>query len=145
MDLHQAVLQLNAAAEPSRLRLLGALLGGETTVGDLVAVLEQSQPRVSRHLRVLADALLLESFREGRSIYYRWSAPGLEASILTAVAALAGGNDETLARDRARLQKISRQREPRLRQRRRSPTDDWSRRTGSASPPAEPAGGCCCA
>ena len=111
MDLHQAVLQLNAAAEPSRLRLLVALLGGETTVGDLVAVLEQSQPRVSRHLRVLADALLLESFREGRSIYYRWSAPGLEASILTAVAALAGGNDETLARDRARLQKISRQRE----------------------------------
>jgi len=111
MDLIQAVSQLNAAAEPSRVRLLVALLGGETRVGDLVAVLEQSQPRVSRHLRVLAEALLLESFREGRSIYYRWSAPGLEASILTAVAALAGGDDPTLARDRARLQKISRQRE----------------------------------
>ncbi|MSR08402.1 MAG: metalloregulator ArsR/SmtB family transcription factor [Gammaproteobacteria bacterium] len=110
MGLNQAVLQLNAAAEPSRLRLLAALLGGETTVGDLVAVLEQSQPRVSRHLRVLAEALLLESFREGRSIYYRWSVPA-EASILTAVAALAGGDDQTLARDRVNLEKISRQRE----------------------------------
>jgi ArsR family transcriptional regulator len=109
--LHQAVLQLAAAAEPSRLRLLVALLGGETTVGDLVAVLEQSQPRVSRHLRLLTEAGLLESFREGRSIYYRWSAPGLEASILTAVAALAGGDDQTLTRDLTRLQKLSRQRE----------------------------------
>ena len=111
MDLAQAVLQLNAAAEPSRLRLLVALLGGETTVGDLVTILEQSQPRVSRHLRVLAEALLLESFREGRSIYYRWSVPGPDASILTAIGAMAGGNDETLARDRARLQKLARQRE----------------------------------
>ncbi len=111
MGLNQAVLQLDAAAEPSRLRLLVALLGGETAVGDLVAVLEQSQPRVSRHLRLLTEAGLLESFREGRSIYYRWSVAGLEASIVTSVAALAGGNDATLARDHARLQKLSRQRE----------------------------------
>ena len=111
MELTQAVLQLDAAAESSRLRLLVALLSGETTVGDLVAVLEQSQPRVSRHLRLLAEAGLLESFREGRSIYYRWSAQGLEAGIMSSVAALAASADPTITRDRERLQKLSRQRE----------------------------------
>ena len=111
MALSQTVRQLDAAAEPSRLRLLVALLSGETTVGDLVAVMEQSQPRVSRHLRLLAEAGLLESFREGRSSYYRWSAPGLEAGLVSSVAALAASSDTTLARDRERQQKLSRQRE----------------------------------
>lgn len=111
MELNQAVLQLDAAAEPSRLRLLVALLGGETTVGDLVAVLEQSQPRVSRHLRLLAEAGLLESFREGRSIFYRWSTGGLDAGVASSVAAVAASQDPTIARDRERLQKLSRQRE----------------------------------
>jgi ArsR family transcriptional regulator len=111
MDLDQAVLQLNAAAEPSRLRLLIALLGGETSVGDLVTVLEQSQPRVSRHLRLLAEAGLVESFREGRSIFYRWSAEGLDAGVSGSVAAVAASGDPAIARDRERLQKLSRQRE----------------------------------
>jgi DNA-binding transcriptional ArsR family regulator/precorrin-6B methylase 2 len=111
MNLAQAVSQLDAAAEPSRLRLLAALLGGETTVGDLVTVLEQSQPRVSRHLRLLLHAELVESFREGRSIYYRWSAQGLAAGVASPVAAVAAGDDPTIGRDRSRLQALSRQRE----------------------------------
>ncbi|MBL8200479.1 MAG: metalloregulator ArsR/SmtB family transcription factor [Chromatiales bacterium] len=111
MDLSQAVRQLDAAAEPSRLRLLIALLAGETSVGDLVTVLEQSQPRVSRHLRLLAEAGLVESFREGRSIFYRWSAEGLDAGVASSVAAVAASDDTTVARDRERLQKLARQRE----------------------------------
>ncbi|MEQ1802988.1 MAG: metalloregulator ArsR/SmtB family transcription factor [Gammaproteobacteria bacterium] len=111
MDLNRAVLQLDAAAEPSRLRLLAALLGGETPVGDLVTVLEQSQPRVSRHLRLLAEAGLLESFREGRSIFYRWSAEGLDAGVARSVATVAVSDDPTIARDRERLLKLARQRE----------------------------------
>lgn len=111
MDLNQSVLQLDAVAEPSRLRLLAVLLGGETTVGDLVAVLEQSQPRVSRHLRLLAEAGLVESFREGRSIYYRWSAAGLAAGVAGPVAAVAASDDAVIAGDRVRLKKLSRQRE----------------------------------
>jgi DNA-binding transcriptional ArsR family regulator len=111
MDLSHAVIQLSAAAEPSRLRLLIALLGGETSVGDLVTVLEQSQPRVSRHLRLLAEAGLLESFREGRSIFYRWSAEALDAGVAGSVAAVAASDDPTITRDRDRLQKLSRQRE----------------------------------
>jgi len=112
MKLDQAVSQLDAAAEPSRLRLLVALLGGETTVGDLVTVLQQSQPRVSRHLRLLLEAGLVESFREGRSVFYRWSAPGLAAGVVSLVAALAASSDDpTITADRARLQALSRERE----------------------------------
>lgn len=111
MDLNRALVQLDAAAERSRLRLLVALLGGETTVGDLVTVLQQSQPRVSRHLRLLTEAGLVESFREGRSVFYRWSAPGQDAGIASSVAAVAAGSDPTIVRDRERLQKLSRQRE----------------------------------
>lgn len=111
MNLEQAVSQFDAAAEPSRLRLLVALLGGETTVGDLVAVLQQSQPRVSRHLRLLLEAGLVESFREGRSIYYRWSAAGLAAGVASPVAAVAASDDPTVTADRLRLQALSRERE----------------------------------
>lgn len=111
MELTRTVVQLAAAAEPSRLRLLVALLGGETAVGDLVTVLEQSQPRVSRHLRVLADAGLVESFREGRSIFYRWSAEGLDAVVASSVAVVAASDDLAIARDRERLLKQARTRE----------------------------------
>jgi len=111
MNLEQAVSQLDAAAEPSRLRLLVALLGGETTVGDLVGVLQQSQPRVSRHLRLLLEAGLVESFREGRLVYYRWSAAGLAAGVASPVAALAASDDPTITADRERLRALSRERE----------------------------------
>lgn len=111
MTLDQTVRQLDAAAEPTRLRLLAALLGGELPVGDLVGMLGQSQPRVSRHLRLLAEAGLVECFREGRSVFYRWSAGALDAGVARSVAALAASDDATMARDRERLVRSARQRE----------------------------------
>ena len=57
---------LKASADPTRLRLLALLASGEATVGELVQVLGQSQPRVSRHLRVLSDARLVSSVRDGQ-------------------------------------------------------------------------------
>lgn len=63
--------RLRAAAEPTRLRLLALCSMGEWTVSDLVQVVGQSQPRVSRHLKVLAEAGLLERFREGSWVFYR--------------------------------------------------------------------------
>ena len=111
MDLAQAVRQLDAAADQSRLRLLVALLGGETRVGDLVHMLEQSQPRVSRHLRLLMEAGLVDSFREGRSIFYRWSDGAIDSGVAGFVAAVAAGSDATITHDRERLQKLVRQRE----------------------------------
>jgi ArsR family transcriptional regulator len=65
------LLRFRAAAEPTRLRLLAVLARGECSVSDLTAILGQSQPRVSRHLKLLDDAGLLERFREQHWIYYR--------------------------------------------------------------------------
>ena len=60
-----------AAAEETRLRLLALCAHGELTVSELVQILGQSQPRVSRHLKLLCDVGLLEKFREQHWIYYR--------------------------------------------------------------------------
>lgn len=111
MDLTRTVLQLAAAAEPTRLRLLAALLQGEAPVGELVAMLGQSQPRVSRHLRLLVEAGLLEGFREGRSIHYRWTDASLDAGLAATVAGVAASGDPTLDADRARLLRTAAQRE----------------------------------
>jgi len=70
-DLGQVVRALKSAAEPTRLRLLVLLSHGELTVSELCQVLGQSQPRISRHLRVLTEAGLLDRFREQQCVYYR--------------------------------------------------------------------------
>lgn len=70
-DLEPLLNRLRAAAEPTRLRLLAVCAQGEWTVSELTQVLGQSQPRVSRHLKVLADAGLLERFPEGNWVFYR--------------------------------------------------------------------------
>src|SRR5271169_2614305 len=61
---------LRAAAEPTRLRLLALCAHGELTVSELTQILGQSQPRVSRHLKLLCEAGLLERFREGTNTFY---------------------------------------------------------------------------
>src|ERR1700738_775430 len=62
---------LRAVAEPTRLRLLILCSRGELTVSELAQILGQSQPRVSRHLKLLCDAGLLDRFREGSWVFYR--------------------------------------------------------------------------
>jgi len=56
---------LQAAGEETRLRILCLLEAAELTVSELVAILGQSQPRVSRHLRLLVEAGLATRQREG--------------------------------------------------------------------------------
>ena len=56
---------LRAVAEPTRLRLVLLCAEAELTVSELVGILGQSQPRVSRHLKLLCDAGMLDRFREG--------------------------------------------------------------------------------
>src|SRR3984957_10500451 len=62
---------LRAVAEPTRLRLLVLCSRGELTVSELAQILGQSQPRVSRHLKLLCEAGLLDRFREGSWVFYR--------------------------------------------------------------------------
>ena len=70
-DLGEVVRALKGAAEPTRLRLLFLLSQAEYTVGELATVLNQSQPRISRHLRLLTEAGFLDRFREQQCVYYR--------------------------------------------------------------------------
>lgn len=111
MTLDQTLGQLEAAADPSRLRLLAVLADGEAAVGELCTVLDQSQPRVSRHLRLLSEAGLIENFREGRWVFYRL-APGTAAGgIGRCLDALRADGDAVVAADRTRMGELRRQRE----------------------------------
>ena len=69
----QTVEILRAAGEPTRLRILSLLAAEELSVMELSRVLDQSQPRVSRHLKLMADANLIERFPDGARVYYRLS------------------------------------------------------------------------
>lgn len=73
LDARSTVVALKAAAEPTRLRILALLASGELTVSDLTAILGQSQPRVSRHLKLLSDAGLIDRFRDGSWVYVHLS------------------------------------------------------------------------
>jgi ubiquinone/menaquinone biosynthesis C-methylase UbiE/DNA-binding transcriptional ArsR family regulator len=71
MAMEKLVVMLRAAGDPTRLRLLLLLRQAELTVSELTEIVGQSQPRVSRHLKLLCDAGLLERFKEGSWVFYR--------------------------------------------------------------------------
>jgi ArsR family transcriptional regulator len=104
--MEEVLAALRAVAEPTRLRLLAVCARGELTVSDLVQVLGQSQPRVSRHLKLLCDAGLLDRFREGNWVFYRLAA----APLAGLLAGLVPENDATAALDAERLGAIKRAR-----------------------------------
>ncbi len=91
-----------ALADPSRVRLLLLVRSMELSVGELAQLLEQSQPRVSRHLRILAEAGLVARLREGAWVFVRLGDPAITGPVLAAIDAL-GGFEDVVAEDRARL------------------------------------------
>jgi ubiquinone/menaquinone biosynthesis C-methylase UbiE len=93
---------LRAAGDPTRLRLLLLLVKAELTVSELTQILGQSQPRVSRHLKLLCDAGLLERFKEGAWVFYRAADSGEAADLARAFPALAGGDEDPVLLDDAR-------------------------------------------
>jgi len=107
--MDQVLIGLRAAAEPSRLRLLQLCAEGELTVSDLVGVLGQSQPRVSRHLRLLCEAGLLDRFRDGTFVFYRLARRGAGAKLARAVLEMVP-DAPLLALDRQRLDALRRER-----------------------------------
>src|SRR5580692_3814895 len=94
---------LKAAGESTRLRILALLAEAELTVSDLTEILRQSQPRLSRHLRLLAEAGLVERFREGSWAFFRMGEHGSPADIGRAMIAKLNADDPVIARDRERL------------------------------------------
>jgi ubiquinone/menaquinone biosynthesis C-methylase UbiE len=94
---------LKAAGEATRLRILALLAEAELTVSDLTEILRQSQPRLSRHLRLLAEAGLVERFREGSWAFFRLGERGGTADIARALIGRLDLDDPIIARDRERL------------------------------------------
>jgi ubiquinone/menaquinone biosynthesis C-methylase UbiE/DNA-binding transcriptional ArsR family regulator len=92
---------LRAAGDPTRLRLLLLLRQAELTVSELIEIVGQSQPRVSRHLKLLGEAGLVERFKEGSWVFCRAADRGTGAELGASIAALA---DPALQEaDKARL------------------------------------------
>jgi ubiquinone/menaquinone biosynthesis C-methylase UbiE/DNA-binding transcriptional ArsR family regulator len=94
---------LKAAGESTRLRILALIAEAELTVSDLTEILRQSQPRLSRHLRLLSEAGLVERFREGSWAFFRMGERGSAADIARAMITRLDQNDPIIARDRERL------------------------------------------
>jgi ubiquinone/menaquinone biosynthesis C-methylase UbiE len=82
------VAMLRAAGDPTRLRLLRVLREAELTVSELIDIVGQSQPRVSRHLKLLSEARLIERFKEGSWVFYRATDKGAGAELAATICAL---------------------------------------------------------
>jgi len=101
---------LRAAGEETRLRLLALCARGDLTVSDLTRILGQSQPRISRHLKVLCESGLLTRLREGSWVFYRLALDGPGAAVARRVVDLLPEDDPVLVRDRGRMTAIQEER-----------------------------------
>ncbi|MEM7215340.1 MAG: metalloregulator ArsR/SmtB family transcription factor [Pseudomonadota bacterium] len=110
LSLDQTVNLLRASGEPTRLRLLMLLSESDLTVSDLTEILGQSQPRISRHLKLLSEAGLLERYQEGAWAYFRLVDQGIGSGIITTLLAQISLDDAQVARDQERLVAVRRRR-----------------------------------
>ena len=128
LNLASAVGVLKAVAEPTRLRVLVLLAQGELNVKDLTRVLGQSQPRISRHLKLLAEAGLVERAPEGSWVYFRLAEEGRGGEVARQILQGVDQTDPVLVRDRRRERRCK----PSGRKRRK-PTSNPMRPTGTRS------------
>lgn len=103
-DLDSMVHILKAAGEPTRLRLLALLVAGELSVKDLTAILGQSQPRISRHLKLLMEAGLIVRHAEGAWAYFGVASKGLGAELAQQLVAQLDNLDKEIRADQTRLE-----------------------------------------
>jgi ubiquinone/menaquinone biosynthesis C-methylase UbiE/DNA-binding transcriptional ArsR family regulator len=101
---------LRAVAEPTRLRILALCAHAELSVSELVTILGQSQPRVSRHLKLMVEAGVLERNREGARAFYRPAERGALAEMVQALVPLVPAEDQATVDDLDRLDRIREER-----------------------------------
>lgn len=106
LSLDHTVSLLKAAGEHTRLRLLALLAQGDLTVSDLIDILGQSQPRISRHLKLLSEAGLIERYQEGAWAYFRAREEGAQAQFVQSLLAHLSENDPQLLRDLEQLENV---------------------------------------
>ncbi len=105
-----ALAALEAAGESTRLRLLALLAEAELTVSELVTILGQSQPRVSRHLKLLVEAGLVQRHREGAWAFFTAADRGAGAALVRDILGRIDPEDAVLRADGARLAEARRSR-----------------------------------
>lgn len=103
LGLDALVTALRAAGEDTRLRILALLAEGELNVSDLTDILGQSQPRISRHLKLLVEADLVDRHREGAWAFFRLNERGSAGALARHLASCLMPSDPVLLADRARL------------------------------------------
>ncbi len=118
---------LKAAAESSRLRILALLSHGDLTVSDLTEILGQSQPRVSRHLKLLLEAGLIGRYQEGSWAFFRLSDSDAARDFVLRLVAGIRGADPQVERDLERLGAVKRKRQERATAYFRENAASWDR------------------
>ena len=97
---------LKAVAEPTRFRLIALCAAGDLTVSELTNILGLSQPGISRHLKLLTDAGVLERFSEGTKVFHRLSNIGTGGDVARHLISLVPEGNERLAEDREGLEEV---------------------------------------
>lgn len=113
IDLSLMVDTMKAAAESSRLRILLLLSQGDLTVSDLTEIMNQSQPRVSRHLKLLLEAALIERYQEGSWAYFRLSDLEGARQFVVGLVGRVDTGDPQIERDLERLAAVKQRRRDR--------------------------------
>ena len=106
-DLVPILDRLRAAGEPTRMRILALLRGRDLSVGELVQVLAQSQPRLSHHLKALTSAGLVERMPEGSFVFYRAATRGEGRAFLDSLFEQIAVDSPTLQRDSQQLEEVT--------------------------------------
>ena len=127
LSLDQTVNLLRATGEPTRLRLLLLLAESDLTVSDLTEILGQSQPRISRHLKLLSEAGLLERYQEGAWAYFRLVDQGKVTGIISSLISQVDNNDASIARDQERLAAVRNRREQQAAEYFSASAGEWDR------------------
>lgn len=97
--MKQLLTALRGAGEATRLRIIALLSKGELTVGELVQILKQSQPRVSRHLKLMGESGLLDRIQEGTQVFYRLSQDGPSGCLNSTIVDLLDDSDAAFSAD----------------------------------------------
>lgn len=113
VTLDRLVETLKAAAELSRLRILALLSRGDLTVSDLTEILNQSQPRVSRHLKLLLEAGLIGRYQEGSWAFFRLADADAAREFVEGLVGRVHDGDPQIERDLERLAAVKRRRQER--------------------------------
>jgi len=127
LDPGAVLTALKAAAEPTRLRILMLLAAGELNVKDLTRILGQSQPRISRHLKLLAEAGLIKRLRDGSWVYFQVVDDGVRGMLVQRLLASIDADDPQLVRDAQRWEAVKREREAAAQEFFRAHAAEWDR------------------